>query len=93
VNLVEYFIVCGFGATNIQLTRAGGCPALSCTSEGLRGLTDTIQLNLFPSARYTPELSTIKPIGGLIRERAMLRDLHVCTEHVIERARLNRKQN
>ena len=36
-------------------------------------------------------MSTIKLIGGLIRERATERDLHVFTEHIVERARLNRK--
>ena len=36
-------------------------------------------------------MSTIKLIGGLIRERATRRDLRVFTEHIVERARLNRK--
>jgi hypothetical protein len=38
-------------------------------------------------------MSTIKPIGGLIREHATRRNLPVFTEHIVERARSNRKRN
>jgi len=32
------------------------------------------------------EMSTIKPTGGLIRERATKRDLHVFEEHIVRHA-------
>jgi hypothetical protein len=38
------------------------------------------------------DLSTIKPIDGLIGERARCRDLHAFTEHKVPRARSNRNQ-
>jgi hypothetical protein len=47
-------------------------------------------LCMLPAKWICADLSTIKPIGGLTRERARVGDVYSFTDPILERAHLNR---